>query len=282
MWIVVPVAAGVARARRLGVLYALRCRSPARSARRSSADGPVHRVRGHAAADGQAARVTDEYPKEKRPKPRALPRPSRPQPLRGRHGEVHRLRAVRGRVPGASASTCAAPTTRSTTRSRRASATASSTRSTTCAASTATCASRRARPRRSPRRSSSSSRSRNRADAIYTKDELLVGDDGRAQRLPWELWLGGEDDDTSAWMRATSPSGARGVRRPRRLVGRARLRRPRPSREQASAPEAAGPSLMARGGDLLRAGGRGARRRARRRARAQPGALGAVPRCSRS
>jgi NADH-quinone oxidoreductase subunit I len=48
----------------------------------------------------------------------------------------------------------------------------------------------------------------NRNDAIYTRDELLVDDNGRAKRLPWELWLGGEDDDTSAWMRATSPSGA--------------------------------------------------------------------------
>ena len=47
----------------------------------------------------------------------------------------------------------------------------------------------------------------NRNDAIYTKRELLVDDDGRARRQPWELWLGGEDDDTSAWMRATSPSG---------------------------------------------------------------------------
>ena len=47
----------------------------------------------------------------------------------------------------------------------------------------------------------------NRDDAIYTKDELLVGDDGHARRLPWELWMGFEDDDTSAWMRATSPSG---------------------------------------------------------------------------
>ena len=47
----------------------------------------------------------------------------------------------------------------------------------------------------------------NRADAIYTKRELLVDDEGRARRQPWELWLGGEDDDTSAWMRATSPSG---------------------------------------------------------------------------
>ena len=48
----------------------------------------------------------------------------------------------------------------------------------------------------------------NRDDAIYTKNELLVDDDGRARRQPWELWLGGEDDDTSAWMRATAPSGA--------------------------------------------------------------------------
>jgi NADH-quinone oxidoreductase subunit I len=47
----------------------------------------------------------------------------------------------------------------------------------------------------------------NRQDAIYTKRELLVDDDGRARRQPWELWLGGEDDETSAWMRATSPSG---------------------------------------------------------------------------
>jgi NADH-quinone oxidoreductase subunit I len=29
----------------------------------------------------------------------------------------------------------------------------------------------------------------NRNDAIYTKNELLVGDDGRAKRMPWELWL---------------------------------------------------------------------------------------------
>ena len=48
----------------------------------------------------------------------------------------------------------------------------------------------------------------NRSDAIYTKEQLLVDDEGRAQRLPWELWLGGEDDHTSSWMRSTSPSGA--------------------------------------------------------------------------
>ncbi|MHB8593551.1 MAG: NADH-quinone oxidoreductase subunit NuoI [Acidimicrobiales bacterium] len=48
----------------------------------------------------------------------------------------------------------------------------------------------------------------NRADAIYTKDELLVDDDGLPQQLPWEDWRPGEDEHTSAWMRATSPSGA--------------------------------------------------------------------------
>jgi NADH-quinone oxidoreductase subunit I len=47
----------------------------------------------------------------------------------------------------------------------------------------------------------------NRDDAIYTKSELVVDDNGRAQRLPWEHWIGNEDDDTSAWMRATSPGG---------------------------------------------------------------------------
>jgi NADH-quinone oxidoreductase subunit I len=48
----------------------------------------------------------------------------------------------------------------------------------------------------------------NRRDAIYTKDELLVDDDGRPRQLPWEDWREGDDLDTSAWMRATSPSGA--------------------------------------------------------------------------
>jgi NADH-quinone oxidoreductase subunit I len=47
----------------------------------------------------------------------------------------------------------------------------------------------------------------NRQDAIYTKAELLVGDDGMPKHLPWEDWRPGEDLMTSAWMRATSPSG---------------------------------------------------------------------------
>ena len=48
----------------------------------------------------------------------------------------------------------------------------------------------------------------NRNDAIYTKDELLVDDDGKPQHLPWEDWREGDDLHTSGWMRATSPSGA--------------------------------------------------------------------------
>ncbi len=46
-----------------------------------------------------------------------------------------------------------------------------------------------------------------REDAIYTKDELVVGDDGQPKHLPWEDWRPGDDEHTSAWMRATSPSG---------------------------------------------------------------------------
>jgi NADH-quinone oxidoreductase subunit I len=47
----------------------------------------------------------------------------------------------------------------------------------------------------------------NRADAIYTKAELLVDDQGIPQRLPWEDWREGEAEMTGGWMRATSPSG---------------------------------------------------------------------------
>jgi len=47
----------------------------------------------------------------------------------------------------------------------------------------------------------------NRADAIYTKAELMVGDDGAPQHLPWEDWRAGEDQMTSGWVRATASSG---------------------------------------------------------------------------
>jgi NADH-quinone oxidoreductase subunit I len=48
----------------------------------------------------------------------------------------------------------------------------------------------------------------NRHDAIYTKAELVVDDDGKPKHLPWEDWREGEDENTSAWVRATSPSGS--------------------------------------------------------------------------
>ena len=48
----------------------------------------------------------------------------------------------------------------------------------------------------------------NRDDAIYTKEELLVDDEGKPKHLPWEDWREGDDLHTSGWMRATSPSGS--------------------------------------------------------------------------
>ncbi|HUE58055.1 MAG TPA: NADH-quinone oxidoreductase subunit NuoI, partial [Acidimicrobiales bacterium] len=37
----------------------------------------------------------------------------------------------------------------------------------------------------------------NREDAIYTKAELLVDDDGNPRRLPWEHWIDSDDRNTS-------------------------------------------------------------------------------------
>jgi NADH-quinone oxidoreductase subunit I len=47
----------------------------------------------------------------------------------------------------------------------------------------------------------------NREDAIYTKAELVVGDDGRPKKMPWEDWHEGDDANTSGWVRATAPGG---------------------------------------------------------------------------
>lgn len=47
----------------------------------------------------------------------------------------------------------------------------------------------------------------NRQDAIYTRDELLVDNEGKPQQLPWEDWRPGEDVNTSGWMRATASNG---------------------------------------------------------------------------
>jgi NADH-quinone oxidoreductase subunit I len=50
----------------------------------------------------------------------------------------------------------------------------------------------------------------NRHDAIYTKAELVVDDEGLPQRLPWEDWsdLDRVAEHSSAWVRATAPSGS--------------------------------------------------------------------------
>ena len=50
----------------------------------------------------------------------------------------------------------------------------------------------------------------NRQDAIYTKAELVVGDDGLPQQLPWEDWTDLADiaRNSSAWVRATAPGGS--------------------------------------------------------------------------
>ena len=48
----------------------------------------------------------------------------------------------------------------------------------------------------------------NRFDAIYTKEELVVNDDGTPKKLPWEDWREGDDQMTSGWMRLTAPSGS--------------------------------------------------------------------------
>jgi NADH-quinone oxidoreductase subunit I len=49
----------------------------------------------------------------------------------------------------------------------------------------------------------------NRQDAIYTKAELVVDDDGLPQQMPWEDWsdLDAVAAKSSAWVRATAPSG---------------------------------------------------------------------------
>ncbi len=65
----------------------------------------------------------------------------------------------------------------------------------------------------------------NRSDAIYTKRELLVADDGTPQKLPWEDWREGDDMMTSGWMRATSPSGSAAYAGEVQWAGELRLRR---------------------------------------------------------
>ncbi len=120
----------------------------------------------------------------------------------------------------------------------------------------------------------------NRDDAIYTKTELLVGDDGRPQRLPWEDWREGEDADTSGWVRATAPSGDAdfiGVVGWSAELGYG-VRPPEPPQDEAD-----GRDTQCDGGRVIAARrlrhrlADGARRRRRRRRAPAPGALRAEP-----
>jgi NADH-quinone oxidoreductase subunit I len=99
----------------------------------------------------------------------------------------------------------------------------------------------------------------NRDDGIYTKDELLVGDDGKPKQLPWEDWRPGDDANTSGWMRATSPGGDarfRGVVSWSGELGYG-VRQAEPAEEQAAA--SAEPTLPAHGhGGTIGAGPGGA------------------------
>src|SRR5262249_31877080 len=51
----------------------------------------------------------------------------------------------------------------------------------------------------------------NREDASDTKAERRAGGEGRPQEPPWEDWKPGDDRNTSAWVRATSPGGSAAV-----------------------------------------------------------------------
>ena len=153
-------------------------------------------------------RVTTPVPGREEAEAAAPARPPRPQPLRGRDGEVHRLRAVRRGVPGRLHLRARAGQPARPPGVARASATATSTRSTTCAASTATCASRRARPRPSPSPSCSSSPSPTAPTPSTPRTSCWSTTTGRPSSSPWEDWREGDDAMTSGWMRATSPSGS--------------------------------------------------------------------------
>ena len=78
----------------------------------------------------------------------------------------------------------------------------------------------------------------NRDDAIYTRDELIVDDDGKPKQMPWEDWREGDDEHTSAWMRATAPGGDPDVRGQAAVVGRTRLRRAAEAASRARRPVA--------------------------------------------
>ena len=124
--------------------------SPGPRRRRSPVPEFLDPVKGFGVTFRQMFRKVDtvEYPEVKKPTAPRLPRPSPAQPLAGRAGEVHRLRAVRVGLPGRRDLRGGRRQHRRRSGIPPASGTAPSTRSTTCAASCAGCAWRPARPAR--------------------------------------------------------------------------------------------------------------------------------------
>ncbi len=163
-------------------------------------------------------RRDDRVPEGQDPEARASARPSRPEPLRGRHGEVHRMRALRWRVPGALhlRAWCRQPVDDPVSPGERYGYVyeINYLRCIHCDLCVEACPTQAITETKLFEFSFT-----NRSDAIYTKDELLVGDDGKPKQLPWEDWREGDDSNTSAWMRATSPSGDADFEGSRRVVG---------------------------------------------------------------
>ena len=124
-----------------------------------------------------------------------------------------------------SASTYVAPTTIRSTPPHPASGSGTCTRSTTCGVSTATCASKRARPRRSPSPSCSSSASPT-ARTRSTQGRARRRRRWRSEAAALGDWREGDEQFTSGWMRATSPSGDATFEGEVRLVQRVGPRHP--------------------------------------------------------
>src|SRR3954465_1468069 len=79
-----------------------------------------------------------------------------------------------------------------------------------------------------------------RRDAVYTRNELLVDDEGMPKKQPWEDWRPGDERNTSAWMRATSPNGSAAYEGKVAWSGELGFGVRPPERGQSDAPEAPG------------------------------------------
>ncbi|MEZ5264996.1 MAG: 4Fe-4S binding protein [Acidimicrobiales bacterium] len=134
-------------------------------------------------------------------------RSPRPQPLRGRHGEVHRLRAVRRVCPAKCIYVRGAdndPADPTSPGERYGYVyEINFLRCIHCDLCVEACPTEAITESKLFEFSFTS-----REDAIYTKAELVVdAQTGKPQQLPWEDWREGDDEFTSGWVRATAAQG---------------------------------------------------------------------------